>query len=242
MLILNHNKAMGISFLADLSSTCPKLEVLEMDLLYHNTFSTSLDSEPRYETLLEAHQKPKWPASLKRIELLHLRQWRLPIAEMFFSSVAEHAEVLTNLRYLKIKASLGESDWRARSAFRGKWELNLERIFLRKPSPTKQSQTMAQSNSTDESSKSIGKSARRSLRNPKERELSAKEGSSSDEVSERSLLPEGGYRIQGRCDFVDIKIDNLRPAEDQKHESDFLDEELDGDGDWNGPGDDLEFN
>ncbi|MCJ1474982.1 hypothetical protein MMC13_003642 [Lambiella insularis] len=47
--------------------------------------------------------------------------------------------------------------------------------------------------------------------------------------------------IQGMCDVVDIRIDNLRPAENQYNENDFLDEEPSGDEDWNGddglPGD-----
>ncbi|MCJ1284291.1 hypothetical protein MMC26_003622 [Xylographa opegraphella] len=47
--------------------------------------------------------------------------------------------------------------------------------------------------------------------------------------------------IHGMCDVVDIRIDNLRPAENQFSERDFLDEELSGDEDWDGddglPGD-----
>lgn len=40
--------------------------------------------------------------------------------------------------------------------------------------------------------------------------------------------------IQGMCDIVDIRIDNLRPAELQFLEKDFLDEEVSGDEDWVG--------
>ena len=40
--------------------------------------------------------------------------------------------------------------------------------------------------------------------------------------------------VQGLCNVVDIRIDNLRPAEQQFDENDFLDEELSGDEDWNG--------
>ncbi|MCJ1382686.1 hypothetical protein MMC17_005799 [Xylographa soralifera] len=47
--------------------------------------------------------------------------------------------------------------------------------------------------------------------------------------------------IHGMCDVVDIRIDNLRPAENQFSEKDFLDEEPSGDEDWDGddglPGD-----
>lgn len=40
--------------------------------------------------------------------------------------------------------------------------------------------------------------------------------------------------IQGLCNVVDICIDNLRPAQMQYSENDFLDDELSGDEDWNG--------
>lgn len=43
--------------------------------------------------------------------------------------------------------------------------------------------------------------------------------------------------IQGKCDVVRIQIDNLRPTEEQLVEDDFIDEELSGDGDWNGDDD-----
>ncbi|KAK7538829.1 uncharacterized protein J3D65DRAFT_570733 [Phyllosticta citribraziliensis] len=40
--------------------------------------------------------------------------------------------------------------------------------------------------------------------------------------------------IQGMCEVVDIRIDNLRPREEQFNENDFLDSEASGDEDWNG--------
>jgi hypothetical protein len=43
--------------------------------------------------------------------------------------------------------------------------------------------------------------------------------------------------IQGMCEVVDVRIDNLRPRETQVTEADFLDEEAPGDGDWNGEDD-----
>jgi len=47
--------------------------------------------------------------------------------------------------------------------------------------------------------------------------------------------------IQGMCEVVDVRIDNLRPRETHVTEADFLDEEAPGDGDWNGD-DDVEEN
>jgi hypothetical protein len=40
--------------------------------------------------------------------------------------------------------------------------------------------------------------------------------------------------LQGMCEEVDVRIDNLRPREEQFHESDFLDSEPSGDEEWNG--------
>ncbi|TVY45240.1 hypothetical protein LOCC1_G006552 [Lachnellula occidentalis] len=40
--------------------------------------------------------------------------------------------------------------------------------------------------------------------------------------------------IQGMCEVVEVRIDNLRPTEVQVTEADFLDEEASGDEDWNG--------
>lgn len=53
-------------------------------------------------------------------------------------------------------------------------------------------------------------------------------------ISENAELPE---QVQGMCDIVDVMIDNLRPTEEQFHESDFLDDEVSGDEDWNGDDD-----
>ena len=46
--------------------------------------------------------------------------------------------------------------------------------------------------------------------------------------------------VQGMCDVVNIRIDNLRPTEVQATEADFLDEEPSGDEDWNEGDDGVE--
>ncbi|QDS76926.1 hypothetical protein FKW77_004499 [Venturia effusa] len=52
-------------------------------------------------------------------------------------------------------------------------------------------------------------------------------------TSLRDLMMEAlETHVQGMCDVVDIRIDNLRPTENQMHESDFLDSEPSGDEDW----------
>lgn len=42
------------------------------------------------------------------------------------------------------------------------------------------------------------------------------------------------FTIQGMCEVVNVRIDNLRPAETQFGEGDFLDSEPEGDDDWDG--------
>lgn len=134
-LVLNHNQSLNLSFLSDLSSACPKLEVLKMDLIYFNTHFTFQDSNPKYDTLLALGERPAWPMTLRDLELYHLRKWKTNAAELFFSSLTESAESLPNLRQLKIKASLDESGWRDRVGFRDKWTQRLRQIFLGKPTP-----------------------------------------------------------------------------------------------------------
>lgn len=66
-----------------------------------------------------------------------------------------------------------------------------------------------------------------------------------DEDSDADALLVKRYRgkgkamevIQGMCEVVDVRIDNLRPRETHVTEADFLDEEAPGDGDWNGDDD-----
>jgi hypothetical protein len=45
--------------------------------------------------------------------------------------------------------------------------------------------------------------------------------------------------IQGICEVVEVRIDNLRPTENQVTERDFLDAEPSGDEDWDGDDDDI---
>jgi hypothetical protein len=46
--------------------------------------------------------------------------------------------------------------------------------------------------------------------------------------------------IQGMCEVVEVRIDNLRPTETQVTEADFLDDERSGDSDWNGEDEEVE--
>ncbi|KZF20593.1 hypothetical protein L228DRAFT_249345 [Xylona heveae TC161] len=63
----------------------------------------------------------------------------------------------------------------------------------------------------------------------------------SNSESDSDVAAKGESHVQGMCEVVDIRIDNLRPAEAQFNENDFLDSEASGDEEWDGtdrvPGD-----
>lgn len=131
-LILDHNQSLNLSFLTSLAQFCPKLELFKADLRYFGTLNVTRDTDPKYDALLLDCEKPTWPMGLRSLELFHLRKWNLQTAELFFSSLTDSAELLPNLRQLKIKASLDESGWRERIAFRDNWTEKLRRVFLRR--------------------------------------------------------------------------------------------------------------
>lgn len=134
-LILDHNQYLNLSFLTHLAQSCPKLELLKADLRYFGTLNVTRDTEPKYDALLHDGERPTWPVNLRSLELFHLRKWNLQTAELFFSSLTDAAGMLPNLRQLKIKASLDESGWRERIAFRDTWTEKLQHVFLRRSLP-----------------------------------------------------------------------------------------------------------
>ncbi|KAL6720343.1 hypothetical protein ACLMJK_002264 [Lecanora helva] len=141
-LILDHNPALNLSFLTSLGADCPNLEYLRMDLRYFTTLATVRDSDPKYQTLFRDGDIPSWPGSLRFVELFHLRRWTLAMADKFFTSLTQGAESLSNLRQLRIKASIEESGWRERVEFRDKWTQRLQYVFQRRstlPDPNLQS-------------------------------------------------------------------------------------------------------
>ncbi|KAL8727145.1 MAG: hypothetical protein Q9166_006241 [cf. Caloplaca sp. 2 TL-2023] len=134
-MVLDHNNSLNLAFLQQLASSCPKLERLRMDLRFYNTHFTFRDSDPKFRDLLTDEMVPAWPRTLQRIELFHLRKWDTGAAHTFFSSLVDSAGQLPDLRYLDIKASIGESNWRDRISFRNKWTSRMEKVFRRVSAP-----------------------------------------------------------------------------------------------------------
>jgi hypothetical protein len=136
-LVLNHNQSLDLSFLVDLKTSCPKLEVLRMDTTYYSSLSMSSDNEPLYETLLGETEKPTWPSTLRIIDMEYLRNWNSTAATNFFSSLIEAADELPWLREITIIAMV-DTDWRQRAEFRRKWTDQFRKVFARPwkpPSP-----------------------------------------------------------------------------------------------------------
>ena len=301
-LVLNHNSYLNLSWLPVLGYSSPMLEVLQMDLIYFNIYATVSDPEPKYAFLLSASNMPTWPPSLQVLELHHLRKWSKKVAEMFFSSLVDSAPSLPNLRHLRIKASLDESGWRERVAFRDKWVQRLQQVFLRISAPpnphlksiaaykahkarqkdsgnlddgvnfrhvevpirdvpsidgkihdrdndkplarrrhSRRIVSAKDYNESSSSSNSVQLRTSRRRRRPKDLDGSSAEDSALEDdaigLSARPARLDGDDApayMQGMCDVVDVMIDNLRPTEEQLHESDFLDDEVSGDEDWNG--------
>ncbi|KAL8648925.1 MAG: hypothetical protein Q9210_004702 [Variospora velana] len=133
--VCDHNDTLCLSFLEELSTSCPKLEKIRMDLRYFHTFFTYRSSEPKFAALLEADCRLGWPKTLQHIEFLQLRKWDTAAAENFFSSLVDSSSELPHLRYIDIKASLAESNWRDRISFRNKWVSRMEMVFKRVSAP-----------------------------------------------------------------------------------------------------------
>lgn len=316
-LVLDHNQSLSLSFLNNLATSCPQLEILKMDLLYYSSHVTFSDSEPKYEDLLLPDEVPTWPSTLQTLDLVQLRNWDASTAEMFFQSLLDSAPDLPHLRRLVLKAIL-KIGWRDRASFRDKWIGRLRQVFLRPQEMVNTDHGAAQMSGASDSrvsiigsrsssrgssthAKAAGKDdtqrgTRRVLRRrnsristfshveitdkpddidsdsdvpfvPKRRStrLSKQDkdeyalpissesppprlrrGSTAAEVggSDTGLRSAAfGHSkwenkpemfVQGMCEVVEVRIDNLRPMEEQLNENDFLDEEASGDDDWDG--------
>ena len=132
-LVLAGNQSMSLAFLANLSSLCPKLQHLKLDLTYIDP-SSYRDCSPLYDEALP-DGPPSWPSSLVTIEIENLRQLSSPEAEDFFTSLVTAAPQLSQLRKIQIKAIIKSASWRDRAEIRKKWIPRLEEVFLDRSEP-----------------------------------------------------------------------------------------------------------
>lgn len=133
-LVLSHNQSLEMFFLTSLAQACPRLEELYMNLSYyrhHNSLSfVNSDADPLYDQALLPGQIPKWPSSIRVIDLEHVRHWSLEVAEVFLQSLIDSAANLPNLRHIALKTML-DIPWKARADMRNKWRERLNKVFLR---------------------------------------------------------------------------------------------------------------
>ena len=127
-LTLRNNQSLDLSFLTMLRDVCPNLEELEVNMGYFKDPETN-SSNPFFDFALSEDQVPRWPRSIRHIELLHIRPWTYDAAVMFLQSLINDAKNLPNLRYLVIKSML-DLDWRKRATMRSEWLARLEAVFL----------------------------------------------------------------------------------------------------------------
>lgn len=210
-LILEGNQSLSLEFMQDLRTTTPYLQVLEVDLSYHDPTSYK-DTEPLFDELLPAG-RPSWPEALRTINIGPLRNLKSEDAEGFYQSLVDAAQDLPHLRVLELRTILKDS-WRTRAALRQKWAALLDETF----SISYNHEVVPASASSSDSERSSRKSSRLSsvpIRQPHNR----------------------GH---GRCQKVIFDLSDQRPAQDQFTEGDFLDDKPEeDDGEWNGVDVDL---
>ncbi len=218
---LNHNQSMDLGFMAKLKTLCPKLQSLEIDMVYMDPSSWG-DRDPLFEELLP-RGPPTWPTSLVTVSMENMRQLTEVDAERFFASLVDASKELPSLRKLNFNVILKDASWRDRAKMRQKWIPELEEVFLNKDQP---SHIVTKTSSpTGSRLKSQRQSTRIAEGLLKDRSLSENSDESDDATQKNAYA---------RCDVVKLVISDQRPAETQFRENDFLDSEPDDDGEYRG--------
>lgn len=209
-LVLQGNQSMSLSFMSNLQTTAPRLQVLEVDLTYHDPTSYK-DTEPLFDELMSTG-RPSWPSTLQSITIGPLRNLTAEDAENFYQSLVDAAVNLPYLRVLQLRTILNVS-WRDRASLRQKWAGLFDETFH----VNSNHDISPPSASSSDSERSSRKSSRLTSAPLKPKQFSI-------------------ARYQGRCHTLLFELSDQRPAQDQYTEGDFLDiePEEDEDGEWNG--------
>ncbi|OAX79305.1 hypothetical protein ACJ72_06377 [Emergomyces africanus] len=253
-LILERNRFLNLSFTVNLATSCPRLEAFTLDLNFTSPVSFTHDVEPYFDELLHHSETPSWPVSLQILKLERLRKWELSTAMLFFDSLIHAAPYLPNLRILVLSAIL-EIGWRDRASFRREWVAKLERTYRRNSPPPTQplnpilkgqigeghSCSALPGSLTSTNQNSLGHSGQRhSTRIAHQRSVGNSDddrcciyATKHDDHGADSSTEKVEF-IHGMCDVVEIRVDNLRPADHLLTNDDFYDDDDTGDDDWNG--------
>ncbi|OJD22108.1 hypothetical protein ACJ73_06550 [Blastomyces percursus] len=246
-LVLEHNRYLNMSFTTNLATSCPHLEAFTLDLNFTSPASFIHDVDPYFDELLHDSEVPSWPASLQILKLERLRKWEISMAMLFFDSLIHSAPYLPNLRVLQLSAIL-KIGWRDRASFRREWVGKLERTYRRcspppnqhsKPTPNGQTAkghtNRARSRSFSNTTKDLPVprhstriAQQRSIEtNDNELRIIAKQNDPQADCAGKEEF------IHGMCDVVEIRVDNLRPADYLLTNDNFEDDDTD-DEDWSG--------
>ncbi|PGH17711.1 hypothetical protein AJ80_04719 [Polytolypa hystricis UAMH7299] len=261
-LSLDQNRHLNMSFTKDLAKACPHLEVFKIgftctpiDFYHHHT-------APKFDRLLEDSEVPSWPPTLRYLELDRIQKCNLGMAQALFSSLIDSAPNLPALRTLILTAAINipwrdRATFRKQRV--RKLEKVFQRMSA-PPNPNWDSLSKVgsegnelsggQSDATNGHADDSGTEIIR-IRRPKrqsvrlaEQKLSemsndddGEDGMFSDLAAHASASADEGLWskkdfIQGMCDVVEIRIDNLRPMDHMFTADDFRDEEVSGDEDW----------
>lgn len=235
-LVMSNNRELDMSFTGNLREFCPELEIFKMDLNFSSPTLFAYDVEPHFDFLLPESKIPDWPASLQVLHLERLRKWDGETARKFFDNLIESAPRLMNLRTLIITAIV-DVNWRERAELRKLYVQELEHIFVKGTTPLANLKLRASNSPAPDRESSPSPVARRSSRLA-QKEIDHEVSEDTDETS--TLLTSNDPKptfIQGLCDTVVIRIDNLRPADVLLTAANFQDDEPSDDEEWNG--DDL---
>ncbi|KIW12270.1 hypothetical protein PV08_09546 [Exophiala spinifera] len=217
------NQSMSLGFMADLNTMCPRLQDIDVDMLYVDPTSYR-DRDPLYDELLP-NGPPTWPSSLVNVSFENMRQLSAEDAEDFFDSLVESSRHLPHLKRLNIKAILKNASWRDRAQLRKIWLPKLQNVFLNRSKPSAPGPVaIAAGSHTKRPTPSQRQSSR--IAESLKRMSTGDDTGDSDDTS--------SLAIQGRCDVVNLQISDQRPAQDQFREDDFLDDEPSDDDEWMG--------
>jgi hypothetical protein len=234
-----HNQGIHLGFLTALESSCPVLEELHVNMhLFRSVLDARKDLD--FTSALVRGQKPTWPTSLQRIELLHVRPFTYAAAHELLHSLMAKSQDLDMLRYLVIKAKV-DTDWRERASMRAYWLSLLEKVFLRPRSPDpKPHGPLGRRNQVVEATMSspttpVRRSARTSsTANPG---FMGQTSTSSVVASDNGvnyvlnpghdannpLASAARYHVQGKCNRVELSLTDGEPALVQFGMEDFMD-------------------
>ncbi|PGH18824.1 hypothetical protein AJ79_00237 [Helicocarpus griseus UAMH5409] len=242
-LVLEHNRNLNMSFTTDLAVSCPRLQEFTLDLNFTSPVSFTHDVDPHFDELLPDSEVPSWPSSLQVLKLERLRKWEISTAMLFFDALINSAPRLQNLRVLILSAIL-EIGWRDRAHFRKEWVGKLEKTYRRQSLPPNSrlqsihkditAGVRANGRSSEPNKRALARPVpRHSTRIAHQKSAENSDDEVSGDATGLSSASEPHY-IQGMCDVVEIRVDNLRPADVLLTNDNFEDEEISGDEDWSG--------